>query len=392
MAVGFPTKSNWSAGDVLTASGMDDLAGTLNYLSPVGQANGSTLVANSANASGLGWNQNFAAGKNKIINGDFYVNQRNFSSSTISLAYTFDRFYHYWISGTATISAQTFTPGTAPVAGYEGKNYLRMPTATVGTGTSDSMQLFQGIEGVRTFAGQTVTVSFWAKSASGTPKLGITLDQNFGTSGSSNVYTSSTITLMGGTSWTRYTATLNVPSIAGKTIGTANDCLTLTLTLTAGATRDALFGTSVGIQSNTFDFWGVQLEAGSVATAFQTATGTLQGELQACQRYFLSLNNNVTATADYFNGGYYSTTGLYGVVNFPVQMRVAPSTSFTAGSTFQAWIGGSATTCSAIGQNITSPLSASLYVNTTAKTAGSAAWVSATGSVGTSAISFSAEL
>ena len=332
MAVGFPTKANWAAGDILTAAQMDDLAGTVNTLSPVGQANGSTLVANSANASGLGWNQNFAAGKNKIINGDFYVNQRNFSSSTISLAYTFDRFYHYWISGTATISAQTFTPGTAPVAGYEGKNYLRMPTATVGTGTSDSMQLFQGIEGVRTFAGQTVTVSFWAKSASGTPKLGITLDQNFGTSGSSNVYTSSTITLMGGTSWTRYTATLNVPSIAGKTIGTANDCLTLTLTLTAGATRDALFGTSVGIQSNTFDFWGVQLEAGSVATAFQTATGTLQGELAAAQRYYsMSYSQGTTAgtatgtnAEDLIIGT--ATTGTLGTtIRFPVTMRTAPS-------------------------------------------------------------------
>ena len=76
-------------------------------------ADGTTLVANSSNASGLGWNQNFAAGKNKIINGDFYVNQRNFTSTTTSLAYTFDRFYHYWTSGTATISSQTFTPPSA---------------------------------------------------------------------------------------------------------------------------------------------------------------------------------------------------------------------------------------------------------------------------------------
>jgi len=32
MAVGFPTKANWAAGDVLTASQMDDLAGTVNTL------------------------------------------------------------------------------------------------------------------------------------------------------------------------------------------------------------------------------------------------------------------------------------------------------------------------------------------------------------------------
>jgi len=33
MAVGFPTKANWAAGDVLTASALDDLAGTVNLLS-----------------------------------------------------------------------------------------------------------------------------------------------------------------------------------------------------------------------------------------------------------------------------------------------------------------------------------------------------------------------
>ena len=31
MATGFPTKANWVSGDILTASQMDDLAGTLNY-------------------------------------------------------------------------------------------------------------------------------------------------------------------------------------------------------------------------------------------------------------------------------------------------------------------------------------------------------------------------
>lgn len=30
MATGFPTKANWTAGDILTAAQMDDLAGTLN--------------------------------------------------------------------------------------------------------------------------------------------------------------------------------------------------------------------------------------------------------------------------------------------------------------------------------------------------------------------------
>jgi len=133
MATGFPTKANWSAGDVLTASGMDDLAGTLNYLSPVGQANGSTLVANSANASGLGWNQNFAAGKNKIINGDFGIWQRGTSFSlNNSSQFSADRWL-VWSDTTATCSQQTFTPGTAPVTGYEGTYYLQLAKNSGGT-------------------------------------------------------------------------------------------------------------------------------------------------------------------------------------------------------------------------------------------------------------------
>jgi hypothetical protein len=55
MAIGFPTKANWSAGDVLTASQMDDLAGTVNtlqntYTSINAQSGTSyTLVASDAN-------------------------------------------------------------------------------------------------------------------------------------------------------------------------------------------------------------------------------------------------------------------------------------------------------------------------------------------------------
>jgi len=43
MAAGFPTKANWSAGDVLTAAQMDDLAGTLN--NAVGYASVATKTA-----------------------------------------------------------------------------------------------------------------------------------------------------------------------------------------------------------------------------------------------------------------------------------------------------------------------------------------------------------
>jgi len=51
MTAGFPTKANWSAGDLLTASAMDDLAGTVNLLNPT--AKGGVISASAANTASL---------------------------------------------------------------------------------------------------------------------------------------------------------------------------------------------------------------------------------------------------------------------------------------------------------------------------------------------------
>ena len=51
MATGFPTKANWAAGDVLTSSALDDLAGTVNLLNPT--AKGNLISASAANTPAL---------------------------------------------------------------------------------------------------------------------------------------------------------------------------------------------------------------------------------------------------------------------------------------------------------------------------------------------------
>jgi hypothetical protein len=283
--------------------------------------NGETLVADSSTSTGLRYGANFAAGKNKVINGDFNVNQRSFTSTTTDATYGFDRWLGVFSDGTVTYSAETFTLGAAPVTGYESTNYARLVT-TGQTLTSAATFLSQKIENVKTFAGQTVTVSFWAQAGSGTPSISIELDQQFGTSGSTRVTTfagKNTIS----TSWARYTATVLVPSISGKTIGAINNSLNLNMWVSAGSAFDARTGT-LGIQSNTFNIWGVQIEEGSVATAFQTATGTLQGELSAAQRYYWRFGGD-----DFYetfgNGQATSTTSAAILVKNPVTMRIAPT-------------------------------------------------------------------
>jgi hypothetical protein len=274
----------------------------------------------------------FYAGKNKIINGDFGIWQRGTSFNATTL-YTADRWNTLTDKTAASvlITQQTFTPGTAPVAGYEGQYFLR---TVFPSGGSFCIQE-QRIENVRTFAGQTITLSFWAK-ADATVSIEPAIVQNFGSGGSSDVQTvGSTLTLT--TSWVRYSTTVTLPSISGKTIGANNY-------LTARAMR------AVTASGFTIDIWGMQLEAGSTATDFQTATGTIPGELAACQRYYYRATATA-AGARMGTGMANSTTTVLAYIPIPVSMRV-PVTSLeqngNAGDYSIRTSGGTNVQCSAV--------------------------------------------
>ena len=241
--------------------------------------------------------------KNKIINGGFDIWQRGTSFSTNNV-YSADR----WIVGFATgsFTQAGFTTGGNEIPGYEPRFYGRWTISS----NSQNYELTQKIEGVRTFAGQTVTLSFWARISSGTVAFGPRLVQHFGTGGSpsSLVVTgisSQTVT----SSWQRFSYTVLVPSISGKTIGTNND--------------DSLWVSFQISNANTgaIDIWGVQLEKGSIATEFEQRH--IADELRLCQRYYQTLS--------YIFGTCISTTTVVGRCMFPVIMRSAPSTVSSTG-------------------------------------------------------------
>ena len=274
----------------------------------VSPVSGDSLVYN-----GTDWVNGPRSG-NAIINGDFGVWQRGTSFTGVvgSGIYTSDRWrYAILGGGSATIDRQSFTPDDVNAIGYgDAEYYLRWDTTDVTSMTTNF--LHNRIEDVRTFAGQTVTVSFWAK-ASSSYNMVVQLSQQFGSGGSSAANVGDTVSLT--TSWTRHSVTLDVASMSGKTIG-ASSYVELRFFGDVTATR-------------TYDIWGVQLEAGSVATPFRPAGGgSKAAELALCQRYFQSYGGD--AVAQFFGSGL-AVSGTLAAFSFLTQtaLRAAPTITFS---------------------------------------------------------------
>ena len=261
---------------------------------------------------------------NAIINGAFDIWQRGTSFTTGgsgTLTFSADRWIYFnYGTNTGSCTQQTFTPGTAPVAGYEGSFFARFNS----TSTTNFFQ--HRVEDVRTLAGQTATLSFFAKSASA-QTLSVYVNQNFGSGGSSQVSIANTVSLT--TSWARYTITVSMASLAGKTIGTSN-----------------FVGLEfVGAANNAIDIWGVQLEAGAVATPFKRNAPSIQAELAACQRYYeKSYSVDVAPGTVGGSGSIYQgvssdayANGTY-TINFQVTKRVTPSLAvWSIGGVANVW-------------------------------------------------------
>jgi hypothetical protein len=282
----------------------------------------------------------FAAGKNKIINGDFNIWQRGTSFAiSANSAYTCDRYLSDSGAMNYTFSRQSFTAGTAPVSGYEGTFFFR---ALATSGSGGFPKIIQKIEDVRIFAGQTVTLSFWGKASSAI-SVAPDLIQEFGSGGSSTVYTGSVSTSIT-TSWARYSITYAVPSISGKTIGTGSS-LTVSFNLPNSGTAS-------------FDTWGWQLEAGSTATPFQTASGSVAGELALCQRYYWRSTGNAAGYYRLADSGFANTTtDAHLSIQNPVTMRVTPTSVDFSGVFLENYIGAGSKAVTALTiNNVSNPL------------------------------------
>jgi hypothetical protein len=267
--------------------------------------------------------------RNLLINGDMRIWQRGTSSIAASLAaYSADRWYavQATINSARDATQQTFTPGELQ---NHGQFYLRH-NVTVAGSTTEYCRLEQRIENVRTCAGNSIVVSFFAKAQTDGMKVAIGFNQNFGTGGSpsSEVYTYATSHTLT-TSWARYTAVVNIPSITGKTIGTNNnDYLGLVIWQNAGSNFNSQTG-SLGNQTGFVDFWGVQVEQNYQPTPFEQRP--IGVELALCQRYYEDSVTTVGQAGSYAAGlgGNTYCSGTY----FKVPKRIAPSSTNGANDT-----------------------------------------------------------
>lgn len=130
--------------------------------------------------------------RNKIINGNFDIWQRGTSGTS---GYVADRWTTLLSGSTAAISRQSFTLGQTDVPGEP--DYFHRTVVTSSAGTSNYAITYQKIESVKTLAGQTATLSFWAK-ADASKNMAVEFYQNFGTGGGSTVVSAIGVTPLNG--------------------------------------------------------------------------------------------------------------------------------------------------------------------------------------------------
>ena len=203
--------------------------------------------------------------KNLIINGNFDVWQRG-TSFTGANDWTADRWLIHANGTSPSTTQQTFTPGQTDVPNFP-KYYLRY---NAGTSPVDVGEVNQNIEDVGVLGGKQITFSIWAKAASGTPDLGLLIYQNFGSGGSANNTVMSDNSLWTlSTSWQKFTHTVTIDSITGKTVGPSSF---------------THFRIKMAKDAINKDISQVQVERGAVSTTFESKT--YGQELQACERYY----------------------------------------------------------------------------------------------------------
>ena len=299
-------------GDAIDASMVDLKGGTTGQV--LSKATNTDMdfawITPSAGSSG----SSNVAGKNAILNSDFNIWQRGTSIAATggSGVYTADRWSAY--NASYTVSQQS----TSDTTNLPFINKCARVQRNSGATATNGVNFVQPLESVNSkpFIGKVATLSFYARAGANYSSAsnallvfllgGTGTDQNPNNTytGSSNVI-SQTATLT--TTWQRFTYT-------SSTIATTVNELAVQFTSLGVGTAGA---------NDYFEVTGVQLEIASSATAYSPNAATFQGELAACQRYYVR-TTSTAVFANYAMGiGQAGTTALL-QMQVP-EMRIAPT-------------------------------------------------------------------
>jgi hypothetical protein len=323
--------------------------------------------------------------RNRIINGDMRIDQRNNGASVTpaNSAYTLDR----WMARSTQASKYSVEQTIAGVAAPAGfTDYLGVTSLSAySVGASDFFFVAQLIEGFNaadlawgTANAQTVTLSFWVRSSltgtfGGSVRAGgSTRSYPFSyTISAANTWEQKTVTIAGDTSgtWNTNNTTWGEIDFAlgagGNFSGTAGAWSGSTLVSATGATS------VVGTNGATFYITGVQLEAGSVATPFERRD--YGRELIMCQRYCNVLRPNASASG-LFSGLWFSATSVLVTYTYPVVMRASPTATVSAASDFICVGGANADAASSVTASGTSTTNTRFgFVSSVSRTQGQGA-------------------
>jgi len=273
---------------------------------------------NTATFNGIPLRQGVLDPENRIINGAFDFWQRG--TSFTGTVYGADRWANTVSGGTVTQSRQSFAAGE--VFGSNNPAYFLRQAVSGQTTSAQFATVQQSIEGVRSYAGQTITVLGWARRSSGAGNMAVSASQYFGTGGSPSASVTAisptSVTLTG--SWAQFAAVITVPSVTGKTIGTnVNDTFNIGFWTSAGSDYNSSTN-SLGLQTIGVDLWGIHIKVGTHTTAATDLykQPELGPELARCYRYF-------------YKDGAYVTALVVGTaitqVYYPSPMRTTPTVS-----------------------------------------------------------------
>ena len=364
-----------SGGTVVTTSSIPASVATLT----------GTQVLTNKTINGASYGENIGF-RNVIRNGDMGVWQRG--GGPFTTGYSADGVQLSSVGGTFTVSRNILAPGS--FGGSQARYSCQAVTAGQAAAGDLSSLVFK-VEDVRTLAGLAVTCSFVAAAASGTPKIGVEVGQNFGNGGSPSAAVNTAVQAVTlSTTATRYSVSFTVPSITGKTIGTNEDSyLSLNLWLSAGATFAAR-ASSIGIQNATINVTDVQLEAGGL-TAFERLPQ--QQQLAWCQRYFWRHSSASNALTRFATGQCYATTAGAVVDKFPVPMRAVPTAVASGAATFGVLgAGGGLIPLSSLTASVIEPGGANLDLTVAAGLVAGNAAIMFANSTTTAIIDYTAEL